>query len=29
MPYATASDGVRLWYEEAGAGTPVWGGVAG
>ena len=23
MPYATASDGVRLWYEEAGAGTPV------
>jgi pimeloyl-ACP methyl ester carboxylesterase len=23
MPYATAHDGVRLWYEEAGAGTPV------
>ncbi len=23
MPYATASDGVRLYYEEVGSGTPV------
>ena len=23
MPYATASDGVRLHYEEAGSGTPI------
>src|SRR2546423_1538985 len=23
MPYATASDGVRLYYEEAGTGTPI------
>ena len=23
MAYATAKDGVRLWYEEAGAGTPI------
>lgn len=23
MPYATAHDGVRLWYEEAGSGTPI------
>jgi proline iminopeptidase len=23
MPYATASDGVRLYFEEAGAGTPI------
>ena len=23
MPHATAHDGVRLWYEEAGSGTPI------
>ena len=23
MPYVTASDGVRLYYEEAGSGTPI------
>ena len=23
MPYATAHDGIRLWYEEAGSGTPI------
>jgi len=23
MPYVTAQDGVRLYYEEAGSGTPI------